>query len=361
MFVLLVIVFFVGLCVATGHIIYDNSRAKGKSLPICQSLTKKTLKNLHICFFCSTFAAKMRVSSVRIYAITLIVCCLSALVSPVSAQEEKSARRLIWTKNANRSTGLYTTRNYFVAPGVTVSGFANYYYGDVDAVGGPFSGGFNVRNLKGGGYLAYQHPLSNHCNLRVGLLGGMLSGDNTYTLNALRPDSTKRDDYKKFQSVVVQPFVGVQYYPFSQVGFYLYGGVGLAASIITGFDFIRYDTHEHLKGSTFGILPMAQLGLGYSWMLSTSWSIGVEVMVQQGLCDEYYFNLDAFPLAATQSSDGQAYGTGGTWYKGLDGKRHTKATDGWIQAGITITYQWRNCESCHIINNYHNIRPRKRR
>ena len=302
----------------------------------------------------------MRVRKGWKYAIVLIVCGLSALVSTASAQEEKAARRLIWTKNANRGTGLYTTRNYFVAPGVTISGFANYYYGDVDNVGGPFSGGFNVRNLKGGGYLAYQHPLSNHCNLRVGLLGGMLSGDNTNTLNALRPDSTKRDDYKKFQSVVIQPFAGVQYYPFSQIGFYLYAGVGFSASIIN-YDFIHYDTREHLKGNTFGILPMAQLGLGYSWMLSTSWSIGVEVMMQQGLCDEYYFNLDAYPLAATQSSNGQAYGTGGSSYKGVDGQRHVKSTDGWIQAGITVTYQWRNCESCHLINNYQNIRPRKRR
>ena len=312
-------------------------------------------------YFCNFAAVFMR--KTEIIRLLLMLCGIYAGTMCMYAQKVEKEKKLpepVWTKNANRGTGLYNTRNYFVAPGVSLSGYAFYYYGDVDNVGGPFSGGFNVRSLKGGATFAYQHPISNHCVLRVGLLGGMLSGDNTRTLNALRPDSTKRDDYKKFESIIIQPFAGVQYYPFSQAGFYLYGGVGLTASIITSFDFIHYDTREHLKGSTFGIVPMAQLGLGYSWMLATSWSLSAEIMVQQGLCDEYYFNLDAFPLAATQSSNGQSYGTGGFSYKGSDGKIRHKWTDGWIQAGITITYHWRNCETCKIINNYQNIRPRKR-
>ena len=294
----------------------------------------------------------------KLRSVILILVLCGMCISSSAEEEQKS--RIVWTKRPNRGTGLYTTRNYFVAPGVSLNGSAFYYYGDVDNVGGPFSGGFNVRNLKGGATLSYQHPISNHCNLRVGLLGGMLSGDNTYTLNALRPDSTKRDDFKKFQSIIIEPFAGVQYYPFSRIGLYLYGGVGITASIITKFDFVHYDTREHLTGSTFGIVPVVQLGLGYSWMLSTSWSLSAEIMVQQGLCDEYYYNLDAFPLAASQSSNGQPYGTGGSSYKGADGKIRHKASDGWIQAGITITYQWRNCETCQIINNYQNIRPRKR-
>ena len=293
-------------------------------------------------------------------SILILVLC-GLCISSSALAEDGQESRIVWTKRPNRGTGLYTTRNYFVAPGVSLNGSAFYYYGDVDNTGVPFSGGFNVRNLKGGATLSYQHPISHHCNLRVGLLGGMLSGDNTRTLNAHLPDSAKRDDFKKFQSIVIQPFAGVQYYPFSRVGFYLYGGLGLTASIITSYDFIHSGTHEHLKGSTFGIVPVVQAGLGYSWMLSTSWSISAEIMVQQGLCDEYYFNLDAYPLAASQSSNGQVYGTGGSSYKGADGKIHHKWADGWIQAGITITYQWRNCETCQIINNYQNIRPRKRR
>lgn len=296
--------------------------------------------------------------------IIFILCGLALSPLSVRAQRyEKEVKnpRIMWTKQPNSGSGLYTTRNYFVAPGVSLSGFANYYYGDVDNVGVPFNGGFNVKNLKGGAALSYQHPISNHCNLRVGILGGMLGGDNTKTLNALRPDSSglKRDDYKKFQSIVIQPSVGVQYYPFSQIGFYLYGGIGVSASIITSFDFIRYNdkgpSTEHVKGSTFGILPMVQLGLGYSWMLSTSWSLSAEIMVQQGLCDEYYANLDAYPLAASQSSDGAVYGTGGLKRKGGH-----KWSDGWFQVGITVTYQWRNCETCRTINNYAGIKPRKR-
>ena len=302
----------------------------------------------------------------RYVHILWLVCFLAAIGSSALAQNvepEPKAPNIVWTKRPNRGSGLYTTRNYFVAPGVSISGFANYYYGDVDNVGVPFNGGFNVKNLNGGGSLSYQHPISNHCNLRVGLLAGALGGDNTKTLKETitNKDGTVkvRDDFKKFQSIVIQPFAGVQYYPFSQVGFYLYGGFGIAGSIITKYDFIRLEmkepSTEHMTGSAFGILPMVQLGIGYSWMLSTSWSIGAEIMVQQGLCDEYSVNLDAYPLDGRYNG-GESYGTGGLKNNGTP-----KWADGWFQVGITLTYQWRNCETCQIINNYQNIKPRKRR
>ncbi len=294
--------------------------------------------------------------------IIFILCGLALSPLSVHAQRyEKEVKnpRIMWTRQPNSGSGLYTTRNYFVAPGVSFSAGALYYYGDVDNIGLPFNGGFNVKNLGGGFSFSYQHPISRHCNLRVGLMGGLLGGDNTAKLQAL-PDTLRRDDYRKFQSVLVQPYVGVQYYPFSQAGFYLYGGVGFTASIITSYDFKIQDSEQHLKGSTYGLLPMVQLGLGYSWLLSTSWSMSAEIMVQQGLCDEYYWNLDAYPLAASQSSSGQNYGTGGTSYKGSDGKLHHKWSDGWFQVGITVTYQWRNCETCRTINNYAGIKPRKR-
>ncbi len=298
----------------------------------------------------------------RTYGIWLIICGLYLVPPFLHAQRyerEVKNPRLMWTKRPNRHSGLFTTRNSFVAPGVSFSAGALYYYGDVDNIGLPFNGGFNAKNIGAGFSLAYQHPISTHCNLRVGLMGGMLGGDNTAKLQAL-PDTLKRTDYRKFQSVLVQPYVGVQYYPFSQAGFYLYGGVGFTASIITSYDFKKEGTDEHLKGSTFGLLPMVQLGLGYSWLLSTSWTLSAEIMVQQGLCDEYYFNLDAYPLAASQSSSGECYGTGGLWYKGGDKKLHHKWADGWFQVGITFTYQWRNCETCRTINNYEGIKPRRR-
>lgn len=270
-------------------------------------------------------------------------------------QKEVKPTRIMWTQRPNAHSGLFTARNHFVAPGFSLNVSMLYYFGDVENEGTTVSGGLNGSNVSAGAALTYQYPLSTHCNLRVGAMVGFLHANNEGKL-------VTRTDYRKFESIVIQPFIGVQYYPFSQAGFYLYGGVGVTASIITKYDFVVYgsDPPEHLSGSTFGILPQAQIGLGYSWVLSTSWSLSLEAMVQPGFCDEYYMNLDAYPLAAAQSSSGQAYGTGGQWYYDINHERQHKWIDGWFQVGVTITYQWRNCETCQIINNYGGIRPRKR-
>jgi hypothetical protein len=77
--------------------------------------------------------------------------------------------------------------------------------------------------------------------------------------------------------VIIQPSVGVQYYPFSNAGFYLYGGLAVTASIITDYQFYYYKHTDSgrertlLRGKTFGFLPMVQLGIGYSWRLTDSW------------------------------------------------------------------------------------------
>ena len=307
-------------------------------------------------YLCAEFA-------IMKHRIRIIILILSGFItgSALAQNYEREVKlpRLMWTERPNRQTGLFTTRNYFVAPGVSINASAMYYYGDVDNIGAPLNGGINAKNFSAALSLYYQHPISNHCNLRIGMTGGFLNANNKEKFDALQPDSAKRTDYRKFQSIIVQPFVGVQYYPFSQAGFYLYGGVGVTASFITNYEFIHYTTHEVLKGNTFGILPMVQLGIGYSWLLSTSWTLSAEMMLQQGLCDEYYFNLDAYPLAASQSSNGECYGTGGLWYMGADKKYHFKWADGWFQVGITLTYQWRNCETCRTINNYAGIKKRR--
>lgn len=280
--------------------------------------------------------------------IIFILCGLALFPLSVHAQRyEKEVKnpRIMWTKQPNSGSGLYTTRNYFVAPGVSIHGGAFYYFGDVDNVGVAFNGGFNRHNLGGGLSIAYQHPISRHCNLRTSILGGTLQGNNAEFM-AKKGLNEKR----RFQSVVVMPSVGVQYYPFSQVGFYLYGGLGVAVSDIIKFSFTSSNNVTLDGGGAICILPMVQLGLGYTWMLSTSWSLGVELLLNEGLCDTYYANLDAWPLAASQSPTGQATGLG----------KRNFWSDGWFQVGITVTYQWRNCETCRTINNYAGIKPRKR-
>lgn len=271
--------------------------------------------------------------------------------------------RVVWTKNPNKRTGLFTTKNYFVSQGVGLSASAMYYFGDVDNEGVAFNGGFNTNNLSlGGGFcFFYNLPAGNHCNLRFSLMGGTLRGNNELKFSSL---SIPRDDYRKFHAILIQPAFGVQYYPFSNAGFYIYAGVAVSASIIDNYEFYYYphETKERtlLKGNTYGILPMAQLGLGYSWKLTPSWSLSAEIMIQEGVIDTHYMNLDAWPLAKSQNSDNVELGNSFGKWTDRYGKEHIHWNDGWFQVGITVTYHWRNCEHCRIIDNYQNIKPRRR-
>lgn len=301
--------------------------------------------------------------SIRSYIAGFLVGGLLLLSPHVEAARGRG--RIVWTKNANRQTGLYTTKNYFVSHGVGVTASAMYYFGDVDNEGVAFNGGFNLKNLSLGGGLNffYNLPAGNHCNIRFAIMVGTIRGNNEFKFKSL---SDPRDDYRKFQAIIIQPAVGVQYYPFSNAGLFLYGGFGLAASIINKYEFYYYKSvpsgkEKHLiEGKTYGFLPMIQLGLGYSWKLTESWSMSAEIMVNEGLVDTHYVNLDAWPMAKTQNSDGVELGGTGLTYVNRYGKKTIHWNDGWFQVGITVTYHWRNCEYCRLINNYHNIKPRRR-
>ena len=280
---------------------------------------------------------------------------------PSLARNEQT--RIVWREHQNQQTGLYSTKNYFVSHGVTFNLSALYYFGDVDNEGMAFHGGFNTENLSIGGGLTfgYTMPAGNHCNVRYSLKGGSLHGNNKEKFDNL-PEP--RNDYRKFRSIIIQPSIGVEYYPFSNAGFFLYGGLGLTASIITNFEFY-YNTRvgnetvrSSLTGSTFGFLPMIQLGLGYSWRLADSWILSAEVLVQEGLVDTHYLNLDAWPLSPNQNSEGKALGsTNGKWTDG-SGQEHIRWNDGWFEVGISVSYRWSNCERCRALNTY--FRPRRR-
>lgn len=289
--------------------------------------------------------------------VLLILSMLIACPSVVIAKPKKVKDKIVWTKTPNKRTGLFSTRNYFVSHGVSLNLSAMYYFGDVDNEGVAFTGGFNKENMSYGGGLqfAYTMPAGNHCNMRFGLMGGTLNGNNKVKFDNLE---LPRDDYRKFQSILIQPSFGVEYYPFSNAGFYLYGGVAVSASIITNYEFYYMASHEGsadktrelLKGNTFGILPMVQLGLGYSFQLTQSWTLSIEAMIQEGLVDTHYMNLDAWPLAASQNTAGVELGNSFGKWTDRYGKEHIHWNDGWFQLGITISYRWRNCERCRILN-----------
>ena len=295
--------------------------------------------------------------------ITLLLAIAFLVMPLVAMAQEYAPKRVVWRSKPGSSSGLYTTHNYFVSHGVSLNASALYYFGDVDNEGVAFSGGFNKENMSYGGGLqfAYNLPAGNHCNIRFGLMGGTLRGNNKVKLDNL---DLPRDDYRKFQSFFIQPAVGVQYYPFSQAGFYIYGGLAATFSIITNFEFWYYQQHvrqpEPLTGKTYGLLPMVQLAIGYSWRLSDSWTMSAELMVQEGLIDTQYMNLDAFPMDPSQNSKGVALGNSFGKWTDRYGKEHIHWNDGWFQLGITVSYHWRNCEHCRVLNSYQNIRMKRR-
>lgn len=284
----------------------------------------------------------------------ILVLVLAWLMVPGLVTGKQRERKKIWSDRPSPEYGLYTVKNYFVSHGVNINANALYYFGDVDNEGVAFNGGFNLDNLSLGGSLlfAYNLPTGNHCNLRFALMGGTLRGNNELKFKTLNPP---RDDFRKFSSILIQPAVGVQYYPFVRAGFYLYGGVAFTASIIRSYEFYynkkisgSQTERRLLQGKTFGLLPMVQLGLGYSWRLTESWVMSAEIMLQEGLI--------AWPLAASQNSDqvelGGSFGT----YTDRYGKQQLHWNDGWFQFGLTITYQWNTCEHCRILNNYTGLR-----
>ena len=274
-----------------------------------------------------------------------------------------SKPRIVWGSKQNRNSGLYSMRNYFVSHGVTLNVSALYFFGDVDNEGIAFNGGWNMNNfsLGGGVSFAYTLPAGNHCNMRFSLMGGTLHGNNELKFKSL---AEPRDDYRKFKSILVQPAVGVEYYPFNRAGFFLYGGIALTASIITEYEFYYYarvngqKVRTPLRGSTYGLLPMVQLGLGWSWRLTDSWMLSIHAMLQEGLIDTHYMNLDAWPLAPSQNSDGVALGNSFGKWTDRYGDEHIHWNDGWFEFGISISYRWSNCDHCRILNNYYN--PRRR-
>jgi hypothetical protein len=296
----------------------------------------------------------------------ILLCVIAFLALPSVAAAKSGHQRVVWSSKASSSTGLYTTKNYFVSHGVTIGVNAMYYFGDVDNEGVALTGGFNKDNVSYGGSLSFNYslPVGNHVNMKFGIMGGTLNGNNKIKFDNL---AEPRDDYRKFNSILIQPAVGVQYYPFSNAGFYLYGGMAVAGSIITNYEFYYYKNvgnnkvRDKIQGSTFGILPMVQLGLGYSWRLTESWIMSAEIMVSEGLIDTHYMNLDAWPLAESQNSEGVALGNSFGKWTDRYGKEHIHWNDGWFQVGISVTYQWRNCEHCRILNNYAGIKPNRKR
>ena len=257
----------------------------------------------------------------------------------LTSSEARSEGSYSWNKTANWHSGLYANDGQYVTQGISINFSGLYYFGDAESMGFVLNGGFNVKNFSVGGALraAYNYPMGSYCNLRTALSLGVLDGNNEAKFRTLG-----RDDFRSFHSWFILPSVGVEVYPFKSAGFYLYGGIGLSITIIDKFKFYHYIKGERtlIEGSTYGFLPMFQVGLGYNWILPDSWTLGIEIMGNMGMMDMPYANLDAYPLAASQNDAGVAIGTSTISYTNSNGEKKTHWTDGWFQVGITATYRW---------------------
>ena len=284
---------------------------------------------------------------------TLLVLSLDAMSSPYQ-------QRIVWKEHQSETTGLYTTKSHFATDGVSIGVHALYYYGDADNEGVMFKGGFNPNNIGGLVTVAYHMPVSAHWIMRFSLSGGLVRADNTKMMQKQTPP---RDDYRTVKNIFAQPAVGVEWYPLNRYGLFLYGGISCTVGFID-YNFF-YNAKDgsgraNVTGKTYGILPMIQGGLGYSWNLSQSWMLSVQAMFQEGLYDAQYLNLDAYPLDKSQNSQGVSLGTAGGYWKDKEGKKRVHWNDGWFQLGITVTYRWSNCEQCRILHNYSRIKNQRK-
>ncbi len=243
--------------------------------------------------------------------------------------QQKTQVRRSWRKTPD-AHGLYSTRNYSVAQGVTITGNALYYYGDVDMLGVAFKEGFQRQNLSVGGSVifSYLHPLANSANWRFSLSGGYLHGNDSARY-ALTTDPVTGQEVQtqigkgSFKSGFGELAAGIEWYPFPKAGFYIYAGLGLNLSVIN-YDFTRSDRGE---GQVVSVLPMLPLEIGYNINLTHGFFMTVMASVHQGLLDVPNSNLDAYPL--TKSSRFQ-------W------------GDGYFMLGVSFSYRWQKCEPCRL-------------
>lgn len=279
----------------------------------------------------------------RLYTVLLIVGGLLLSTLPMQAQRVSSNRG----GSRNSRTGLYSTSNY-IASGITFGGGVTYYYGDADNTGVAFNGGFHTANVGGAAAVYYNYGLTfTHClNLRFGLQGGLQRGNNKESIKKTH----NRDDYRSFKTYFIEPTAALEFYPFSflGIGFYIYGGVSFLAGVID-YDYAYYKRVDNQKvlsqltGQTFGFLPIAQVGIGYSFPLSGSWIMSAELSLHEGLVDTYYMNIDAYPMAPSQNNDGVTIGRGagqGKW-EDADGMPHMRWDDGWFQFGLTVSRRFK--------------------
>lgn len=273
-----------------------------------------------------------RHSLLSVFALVLGLGYCGALMAepnPAASNPRVAQARHAWRHSPDYG-GRYSTQNPLVSQGITIAGNVLYYYGDVDMLGVAFKDGFQAQNLSLGGGLdfSYHHPVTNTANMRFSLLGGYLHGNDSARYEMATDKTTGQEALLQtgkgfFRSGFGEVAVGIEWFPFSKAGLYIYAGLGLNLSIIN-YDFTRVNRGA---GQTFGILPMLPVEIGYSFNLTHGFFLNIMASVHQGLLDVPYCNLDAWPIV--KSSRFQ-------W------------GDGYFMLGVSLSYRWQKCEPCRM-------------
>lgn len=281
---------------------------------------------------------------IRIQLILLVLLLPSVLWAVNPAQKRRTG--LAWSSTQSRQSGLYLRDTGKGLDGWVFSLNALYYYGDVDAQGIIFKDGFRLNNLGASLGVAYEHPIPNsrHFALRYQANLGFLRG-NAWEDRA--NDELRYNQKVSFYSMFLEPSVGVEWYPSTRAGFYVFAGVAANLCLVN-------DAFERQGATTdsdwghpqlqFSALPMVQIELGYDINFKTC-MLRISASVHQGLIDAYHSNLDGYPNNYPQVDNGQlAYGT--PQYKPYS---MNEWADGYFQIGVGFSWKGNKCEVCRMM------------
>ena len=213
---------------------------------------------------------------------------------------------------AQTSNGIYGKT---FSQSIMVSAGANYYFGDIEKVG-IFSKYWSSQ-VNGFGQIGYVKNVYNETlRLRVNVLGGVLNGEK---------------NSNSFKSIVFEPDVILEYFPFTitkdklcnclkkTLGFYLYGGVGLAlysVELNASGQLVKYNSYA----------PMGALGGGYRFTIASRFELGIELGYRMALVDKLNVSLDGYPYQRSGFD--------------IPGANSSNWNDGFYTFGITAGYKF---------------------
>lgn len=258
--------------------------------------------------------------NLRFIVIVLVLIGMSVPAMLLGANPQRRYR-IVGADRPN-SSGLYGRKGWATGENVSLQLNGLYYYGDAGMRRGTEKTPFLEENIGVSGAVSYSRPFAAHFRWRVSLSIGMLTGDDS----RLYPDN-----HRKFNSIFVEPAIGVQYYPFTKAGFYLFAGISLPNS------FVKYD-YLGVQGRIYGIVPMIPLELGYDIPLGSNWALSINVAVHQALLDVPICNLDGYPQKGSLNDANLSFGL----------SDQNKFADGYFQVGISVLYSFGLCEPCRV-------------